>query len=78
MHGDPLCRPAAGFVMSTIVCLADCRYFFGGLARHGYRVANNEINLRCNAGTLTARCLDYIEYTLVKTDEQGRLITGPA
>jgi len=46
------------------------------LARHGYRVANNEVNLRCNDGALTARCLDYIEYTLVKTDEQGRVVTG--
>ena len=40
-------------------------------------MANNELNLRCNAGALTARCLDYIEYTLVKTDEQGRVITRP-
>ncbi len=39
-------------------------------------MANNEVNLRCNDGALTARCLDYIEYTLVKTDEQGRVVTG--
>ena len=37
------------------------------MARHGYRVANNEINLRCDGdGRLTERCLNFIEYTLVR------------
>ena len=49
------------------------------MARHGYRVTNNEINLRCDGGdgVLSPRCLNYIEYTLVKTDERGTIITGP-
>ncbi len=67
---------ACGYGAKSVL-LAERRYFFAGLVRHGYRVANNEINLRCNGGALVARCLKYIEYMLVKTGEQGCIITGP-
>ena len=50
------------------------RYFFDGLSRQGFRIANNEINLRCRIPNLWAGCLDYIEYTLVKTDSAGDVV----
>lgn len=63
-------------------CLQDltgrCRYFFDGLARQGFRVTNNEINLRCKAPSTKFQplCFNYIEYTLVKTDDAGRILTA--
>ena len=52
-----------------------CRYFFSQLARNGYRVANTELNLRC-ARTFSGNCKNYIEYSLVKTDDNGNVILG--
>ena len=46
------------------------RYFFDGLARQGYRVADSQLNLRCNRRK-SRNCLHFVEYTFVKTDSSG-------
>ncbi len=45
------------------------------MTRNGYRVTNNELNLRC-ANSFSGNCKNYIEYSLVKTDDNGNVILG--
>ena len=53
--------------------LEQLRHFFDGLARQGYRVANNELNMRCNRRK-SRNCMHFIEYTFVKTDAAGNVL----
>ncbi len=48
------------------------RHFFSSLAAQGFRIANSELNLRCKR-KLSRNCMHFIEYTLVKMDERGKV-----
>ena len=48
------------------------RYMFDQLIANGFRVANTELNLRCS-GDMN-RCTNYIEMSLVKTDQSGYVV----
>ncbi len=46
---------------------------FDQLTENGYRIANTEPNLRCGK-KLNGNCMNYIEYSLVKTDDAGNVM----
>ena len=61
----------------TNMTIVHCRYFFDRLAAQGYRITNNELNLRCAVPAFSTNCFQYVEYTLMKTDTAGNIVLAP-